>query len=648
MRPVTKQCLFICGGLLVFASACKAGDEDSGPGKIIYDTFEPPSNNQTTPPVNNHITIAPVERPSDLPLFDNSVEQPETRPVGSEDLIVLGAATAVASDASTDSVYIVDLRQNKLTHTVEFGQGAWPSRLAATSDGQGVYTVLRGTGEIAKIDLTGQITHRAHVCKAPRGVAMDETRDKVWVSCASSEVVSFSPESLDRIDTFYVESDLRDIVATPKGLYVARFRAAEVLNIEPASGGLRARHGAPGFEGDGLDRRTSTLWRMTSNSEGNLILSYQESSSRPLILMEPRPEDDNMPPRGGYGAGGVCGSGVVSTLIGMVTLDDQGSVDQMLHDCNFGGSLPVDIDDAGCNIGMTLSAAPVIAEQNAEVPANNMVIGDPSCPTVHTPPSEHTKLAAAVVKRGENDILHLVLTRGESLYISSAEAGFGADVITLVEDSPAHIGHTLFHGNTGTGIACASCHPEGGDDGQPWNFFKIDARDDANAEFTRRTQNLRGGLEGKLHWDGEFDNITGLMNDVFSSRMNGFEIVEQDADAIEHWLAQLEPETGVTPAPDLQFLATRGEQLFESTGCAGCHSGAMFTDYQFYDVGTGGMRKTPTLRGVANKTRLMSDGCGYSFMDRFHEPCGGGDMHGDTANLSTEDKDALIAYLQTL
>jgi len=37
--------------------------------------------------------------------------------------------------------------------------------------------------------------------------------------------------------------------------------------------------------------------------------------------------------------------------------------------------------------------------------------------------------------------------------------------LSLSDESHADSGHRMFHMNSGIGIACASCHPEGGDDG---------------------------------------------------------------------------------------------------------------------------------------------------------------------------------------
>src|SRR5262249_30601553 len=42
--------------------------------------------------------------------------------------------------------------------------------------------------------------------------------------------------------------------------------------------------------------------------------------------------------------------------------------------------------------------------------------------------------------------------------------------IDLAADSVADTGHAVFHANAGAGVACASCHLEGGDDGRTWWF----------------------------------------------------------------------------------------------------------------------------------------------------------------------------------
>jgi CxxC motif-containing protein (DUF1111 family) len=129
--------------------------------------------------------------------------------------------------------------------------------------------------------------------------------------------------------------------------------------------------------------------------------------------------------------------------------------------------------------------------------------------------------------------------------------------------------------------------------------------------------------------------------------MGGFVIENGDAQSIRDWLGQLSPEPGVTPPPERAAEVARGAALFEEAGCDGCHSGATLTDHQFYDVGTAGMLKTPTLRGVVHRRHFLHDGCADTLRARFVPGCGG-DQHGDVEGLSEGDLGALTAYLETL
>src|SRR5690606_33513109 len=68
--------------------------------------------------------------------------------------------------------------------------------------------------------------------------------------------------------------------------------------------------------------------------------------------------------------------------------------------------------------------------------------------------------------------------------------------IVLDDTSVANTGWDVFHTATEGGLACASCHPEGSDDGRVWNFDPIG---------DRKTQVLQGGIMDTepFHWDGD-------------------------------------------------------------------------------------------------------------------------------------------------
>jgi cytochrome c peroxidase len=208
----------------------------------------------------------------------------------------------------------------------------------------------------------------------------------------------------------------------------------------------------------------------------------------------------------------------------------------------------------------------------------------------------------------------------------------------------------MFHKppNGFSGIACASCHPEGHDDGRTWIFTTPEG-----GGFKRRTQNvgLGGGLlsTAPFHWAGDLSDMTGLMNEVFVKRMGGAQPGPRHITLISSWLDQL-PALPPSPAAD-SAAVSRGADLFnsEAVGCSSCHSGVKMTNNKTVDVGTGSPLQVPSLISVASRAPFMHDGCAPTLRDRFtNAACAGGDQHGHTSQLTSAQVDDLIAYLESL
>jgi mono/diheme cytochrome c family protein len=211
--------------------------------------------------------------------------------------------------------------------------------------------------------------------------------------------------------------------------------------------------------------------------------------------------------------------------------------------------------------------------------------------------------------------------------------------IVLPGASRVDTGHALFHSNTGGDIACASCHPEGGEDSHVWNFAMLGAR---------RTQSLRGGFSATLplHWDGEMRDLGQIMTEVFSGRMGGPTLTPDQAAAAGRFLDAIPALPA--PAPADAAAVERGRQLFSgSAGCSDCHSGARYTNNKTVDIGTGRAFQVPSLTGVGARTPLMHNGCAPTVASRFVADCGG-ERHGSTAALSAAALGDLAAFLETL
>lgn len=252
-----------------------------------------------------------------------------------------------------------------------------------------------------------------------------------------------------------------------------------------------------------------------------------------------------------------------------------------------------------------------------------------------------------VYQTREPSTLNIVSASG----LASRGFGFGdgpsvSARIDLGGDSVADTGHDLFHRDSGGGIACASCHAEGGDDGHVWEFSDIGRR---------RTQAVNVGLEGTepFHWDGDMSGLHEIMGTVFVSRMGGVRQSGERLGAMSQWVFEQNPPAAIRPANDAS--AMRGHDLFmdPDVGCDTCHSGSKFTDNTTVDVGTGerGQRfQVPSLVGIAFRAPYMHNGCAGTLRERFTngDDCSGGDQHGVTSRLTAAEIDDLVAYMETL
>ena len=206
------------------------------------------------------------------------------------------------------------------------------------------------------------------------------------------------------------------------------------------------------------------------------------------------------------------------------------------------------------------------------------------------------------------------------------------------DSTRADSGFDIFHTQAGGMIACASCHPEGGDDGNVWIL-------DGDL---RRTPSLRGTIAGTApyHWPGDEPNLEILVNDVYTIRMSGVTLQSAQMDVLTNWVQSVP----APPAPTWvnADAAQRGHVLFDraDVGCVTCHSGAKFTNNQTMDVGTGGLFQVPPLVGVGWRTPLLHGGCAATIADRFGV-CAT-PQHGSIGSLTAANISDLTAYLETL
>ena len=525
---------------------------------------------------------------------------------------------AIASDPDRDAVFVVDLARRAVT-PIELEAGEVPGRIVMGS-GANAYVVLRDAGAVARIDLDRkELVARYEVCGAPRGIAFDAGTQLLHVACQSGELVSLDAESGEVERRVRVADDLRDVVPSGDHLVLTTFRSSEILVVN-ASGEVERRT-APSVLSP--TSQPSVAWRAAAGPDGRVQVIHQLAEVSGGISTTAN----------GYGEGGgdpTCSSSIVSPAVTTVDLSAQEEeiVSTPLQLLGAAGPTDIAISAAGriaiVVAGNTWSDAPAVRTfESAEVMG--------SCAPSFDPDTEGEPVAVAFA-----DERTIVQSREPAaLYLEDG------DSITLSTESHANTGLGLFHMNTGAGIACASCHPEGTEDGQIWIFAELGPR---------RTQNVAGGIAARApyHWDGDMEDFTMLVDEVMVGRMS---LPDRPN------VAQLEGFLGWVDSverPDARFgdpeAVARGEALFmdPEVGCNDCHTGPELTNKRAFDVGTLGTFVVPSLKGIAARAPYLHDGCAKTLRDRFNEGCGGGDRHGQTSQLNEGELGDLVTYLETL
>ena len=563
-------------------------------------------------------------------------------------LLVLGdGTTAFAADPDRDLLSFADLGAERLLANIELAPGDEPGRAVPARNGD-LLVVLRGAGALAVVDSTAHtLRTRVPVCPAPRGIDHDLVSGQTFVACAGGELLTLAPDTFEVVRQLRLEDDLRDVVQMGDQLFVSRFRAAEVL-VVGADGKVLERRRAPGSAAANRAIRTINpgpnsmqlrgadpvvAWRMRRAPGGDVMMLHQESTNSELNI------------EGGGYAGGPCRT-PVGTAVTEFRADGFVKTSAQLFQAN----LPIDLAYSGDGRRLAIvaagnegSAGPVTRSNSVLLldnsPGSTMMGGDCVLPPPPPPPIEFRQPVGrpiSVAFDGQGRVV--VQTRDPArLEIISHRGG----TIKLSDQSRADTGHQVFHMSTAFGLACASCHPEGGEDGRVWRFAKLGPR---------RTQTLRGGIlaTAPFHWDGEMKDLRQLMTEVFTGRMGGPSLDEPQLDALARWMDRLPAPPAIAPAD--AAAVERGRVLFHDAkvACATCHSGPALTNNTSVAVGTGAPMQVPSLRGLGARAPYMHDGCAKTLFDRFNPTCGGGDMHGSTSHLGPTQLTDLAAYLGTL
>ena len=593
-------------GVTAVMVGCLPDYPSSSHGSMRYDSPKGPSyEGSASPPTP---TADPAGSLGPAPDFGTTVIQADAPPPlsGGNLAVAPDGFTVVAADPDRDRVYVLDYRDGTTLRTIALALHDEPGRVAIDASNR-AHVALRRGGAIVTIDLaTATVLRRTDVCSVPRGIAYDAAGDTVYVACAGGELVAFAAANGVELRRRMVVNDLRDVVVVPGGLVLSTFRDARILRLEGTS---PVAVEEPTVRSATFGR-PRVAWRMVSappTTPGDavqMVVAQQKApdSDDPQVIPPPAPHFyyDSTP-----------------TTPEPCTANGPGPVVVDQHDAIHvpAAVLPVDVAVgsgwlvlAAAGNGHTASLPQLVFVSRREP---NGLATPFSC-----------RLGGGVVLRNAQITSVAVTGDGKVVALSREPAALIAvdpvtrkevSRVTLASDTREDTGHAIFHSNSGVGVACASCHPDGRDDGHAWHSQQLGAR---------RTPSLLGTLANTApyHWNGEAKDMAALVRLTFQSRMRGPQLDDDRIVAMDSWLTGLKS-MPATRAPDAGG-AIRGKGLFDGVaGCSGCHSGPMRTNNATVDVNTGGMFQVPSLVGVSWRAPHLHDGSAASvktLLERSH------------------------------
>lgn len=554
-------------------------------------------------------------------------------------------ARVYAADADGDALYVVERSFVPFVVRVELPPGSEPGRVI--EDGAGlVHVALRSAGAVATIDpVAGAVLEIRRVCANPRGLGAP-TDGGLLVACSDGDMVRLADDGT-RVD-LDLGVELRDVVSADPPIRVSTYRSPSVLTL--ADDGSIAKVDVPPVLGtEAGDYPTHAT--VTAGADGHLVpgeytvpntarraigLSASHGSrfgSQWVMLHQAAATRTLARAFDGYAAED-C---VPVQATALSHLGDDGVVRTTLFEHL---SVPVDVavsaDGARAAVVGVSGTVMFVPELSG--------LRDGVVPPCSAPSSSVDAGDEAVAIAFDPDGLAWVLRRDPAeLVVIDPEAQVGQRILHDIElDATPRFdtGHRVFHHPTAFGlVACASCHPEGRDDGMVWTFEGLGPM---------RTQSLDTALLGSepLHWRGDLADFADLVADVHDGRMAGGMLDVAAGRALARWIHNRVP-PGIW-RDELDVAAVeRGRARFVALGCATCHAGPRLSNDASVATPRSGVLQVPGLLGVDTRGPWMHDGRAATLeaaIDQMLEMSDPGAPDG----LDAAEMDELVAYLGSL
>ncbi len=190
--------------------------------------------------------------------------------------LTTGATWTVAADSDRGQVSVVRTADGALVATIEMG--GEPGRVLIDTDEAFAYVTDRVGAEVVEIDLpAGKIARRLPVCQSPRGLDIGP-EGSLLVACRTGTFQRIERATGEVLASTWLGDDLRDVVVNQGRVFVTRFRAAELLEVD-ASGAVISRRSPPTLANGTEFKPTAsnTAWRTIALPDGRMVMLHQRA-----------------------------------------------------------------------------------------------------------------------------------------------------------------------------------------------------------------------------------------------------------------------------------------------------------------------------------------------------------------------------------
>jgi hypothetical protein len=234
------------------------------------------------------------------------------------------------------------------------------------------------------------------------------------------------------------------------------------------------------------------------------------------------------------------------------------------------------------------------------------------------------------------------LTRVARDKTGRAKAGPATNVpIVAVLDTTWKKGRALFHSSdthvSSAGFACAHCHPDGRDDDVVWT----------TPRGARRPLSLLGlPAAGPYGWDAHSPTLERHIKETITIHLGGAGLADDEMSALVAYVRSMQRPEAAKDAPDGGGDGADGRRAFDKADCSKCHDPANgYGDSSVHQIAKDVNMRTPRLVGLGGRRAFFHDGR-YASLDALL-----GDKAvsmGDTSSLSSDERRALVSFLERL